>query len=203
MIKTKETGLLAAAFLAVSLLGAQVNAQTRKPDAWITAKVKSTLAAKKNVKAFGTNVDTREGVVTLRGEVETSAEKDLAGRYVREIEGVRSVNNYLKVRGDAGVENRDDDARDAAEDAGERIEGAGDRAVNAIGDAALTGRVKSALAGNRSTRAFGTDVDSKNGRVTLTGTVGSDAERDLAEKVVRGVKGVESVDNRLEVRSGR
>ncbi len=200
MIKSKETGLLAAAFLAMSLLGAQVNAESRKPDAWITAKVKSTLAAKKNVKAFGTNVDTRGGVVTLRGEVETQAEKDLAGRYVREVEGVRSVNNYLEVRGDADVE---DKADEAAEDAGDNIEGAGDRAIGAIGNAALTSRVKSALAAHRSTKGFGTDVDSRNGRVTLSGTVNSDAERDLAEKVARGVEGVKSVDNRLEVREGR
>lgn len=200
-MRTKRITLLAA--LAAALLAGGV-AEAARPDSWITAKVKSKLAAAKDVGAFGTNVDTRDGVVTLRGEVETEAEKSLAGRYAREIEGVRRVDNQLVVRGmpdreDAGAMDRDDAATD---DSREQVQqkGWGDRALGGIDDAAITARVKSALAGTRGTRALKTNVDTKEGIVTLTGTARSESEKELAEEVAKGVNGVREVDNRIRVR---
>lgn len=200
-MRTKRITLLAA--LAAALLAGGV-AEAARPDSWITAKVKSKLAAAKDVGAFGTNVDTRDGVVTLRGEVDTEAEKTLAGRYAREIEGVRRVDNQLVVRGmpdreDTGVFDRDDAASD---DTREQVpqRGWGDRALGGIDDAAITARVKSALAGTRGTRALKTNVDTKQGTVTLTGTARSESEKELAEEVAKGVNGVREVDNQIQVR---
>lgn len=220
MRKNESMTVLAAA-LALCLAGAGA-AQAAKPDAWITAKVKSALAAHKNVSAIHTDVDTDNGVVTLKGTAKSTAEKELAARYARKVEGVRSVNNEIVVKGDGyrtdaddRVEGSGDRAVDrvegsgdrgmdttehAADRAGNRAEGAGDRAVNYMGDAALTGKVKSALAAHRGTSAIHTDVDTERGHVTLSGTAASSAERDLAEKVVRDVKGVKSVDNDIKVR---
>lgn len=179
------------AVVCILLLAAGVGAKEgRKPDSWITTKVKATLATHKNVNAIGTNVDTKNGVVTLKGEVKTLAEKDLAARYAREVEGVRSVNNMLMIKGE---ERADVDSRESGE-------GVGDAALNNMGDAALTGRVKAALAAQRATSAIRTNVDTERGAVTLRGTAKSGAERDLAEKVVRDVKGVRSVENRIEVK---
>ena len=42
-------------------------------------------------------------------------------------------------------------------------------------------------------------AESRNGDVTLSGTVNSRAERALAERVARGINGVSSVNNRLTV----
>jgi osmotically-inducible protein OsmY len=198
----REIKCLAVAALAL-FLAANAGAKGRS-DAWITTKVKATLAGHKNVSAVGTNVDTKNGVVTLSGEVDTQAEKELAGRYVREVDGVRSVNNRLVVKGDgdrddSGIfDDRDDRDDDAARDSSQ--EGIGDRALGKIGDAALTSRVKAALAGNRGTSAIRTNVDTERGAVTLHGTAKSESERDLAEKLVKDVEGVRSVDNRIEVR---
>jgi hyperosmotically inducible protein len=216
------------AVLALSLAGA--GAAQAKSDAWITTKVKSSLATHKNVSAFKTNVDTKDGVVTLRGTARTASEKELAARYAREVDGVRQVNNLIEIKGEtdrgdykaedraredsrfegAGdraldrTENAADRAADktenAADRAGDRAEGLGDEAVNSVGDAALTTRVKASLAGHKGVSAIHTDVDSDRGHVRLTGTADSAAERDLAEKVVRGVRGVKSVDNDIKVR---
>ena len=201
-MRAKRITLLAT--LAAALLSAGV-AEAAKPDSWITAKVKSRLAAAKDVGAFGTNVDTRDGVVTLRGEVDTDAEKTLAGRYAGAIEGVKRVDNQLVVRGnpereDTGVFDREGE-RDEG-DPRDRVEskGWGDKALGGIDDAAVTARVKSALAGTRGTKALKTNVTTREGEVTLTGTVRSESERELAEEVAKGVNGVRSVDNQLKVR---
>ncbi len=184
-MKNNSTTLTAAVCMLCLAVGAGAK-DSRKPDGWITTKVKSTLATHKNVSAVGTHVETKNGIVTLHGEVDTLAEKDLTGRYVSEVEGVRSVNNRLVVKGDEADRHPE--------------EGAGTTVVNNIGDAMLTGKVKAALAGHRATSAFNTDVDTERGAVTLHGTADSAAERDLAEKVVRDVKGVRSVDNQIEVK---
>src|ERR1700719_1968454 len=43
-------------------------------------------------------------------------------------------------------------------------------------------------------------IQSQNGVVTLTGTVADESHKSLAEDTVKGLPGVQSVDNRLEVK---
>lgn len=68
-------------------------------DAFITASVKIALAVKPGVAATDINVDTDQGVVTLRGEVGTEAERQLAVMVAEDIESVTEVVSELKVRG--------------------------------------------------------------------------------------------------------
>ena len=68
-------------------------------DATITASVKLALAFKPGVSAIGINVDTHRGVVTLRGEVGTEAERQLAAMVAEDCSNVRQVVNELRVRG--------------------------------------------------------------------------------------------------------
>jgi hyperosmotically inducible periplasmic protein len=68
-------------------------------DAAITASVKLSLAFAPGVAATGINVDTDGGVVTLRGEVGTEAERQLAAKVAEDAANVRQVVNELTVRG--------------------------------------------------------------------------------------------------------
>ncbi len=145
----------------------------RRPDAWITAKVKSALMYQPSVSGLGTNVDTKNGVVTLRGEAENEAQKDLATEYASAIEGVKRVNNMMTVKGEKS---------------------------SFIDDAAITARVKSALLSRSSTSAFQTGVETRDGVVTLSGRAANEAEKELAERLARDVSGVKEVRNNLTVR---
>ena len=53
---------------------AQVN------DAWITMKTKIELMTTKDLHTSGLNVDTKDGVVTLQGKVESDAERQKPNR---------------------------------------------------------------------------------------------------------------------------
>ena len=66
-------------------------------DAWITTKVKTDLLATEGVSGTAINVDTRNGVVTLRGSVKSQAEADKAVSVAKGIKGVTSVTSELKV----------------------------------------------------------------------------------------------------------
>lgn len=68
-------------------------------DSWITTKVKSMLVADELVKAREINVTTDNGVVTLAGLLNSSAERSRAVKIASETKGVKRVNTTaLKVQ---------------------------------------------------------------------------------------------------------
>jgi osmotically-inducible protein OsmY len=144
----------------------------KHPDSWITAKVKSSLLYHTSVSGLKTEVETKDGVVTLRGEAENQAQRELASEYANGIEGVRRVDNQMTIKGER---------------------------ASMFDDASITAQVKAALMSRRSTSAFQTGVKTRNGIVTLTGTAGNEAEKELAERLARGVSGVKDVDNAMKV----
>jgi osmotically-inducible protein OsmY len=73
---------------------------TALSDAAITAKVKSKLLANSEVSALKVNVDTKDSVVTLKGEVDDDAKRDLVYYITRNTEGVKGVNNNLAINDD-------------------------------------------------------------------------------------------------------
>lgn len=68
-------------------------------DAGLTASIKLSLAFGRGVKASHITVDTDRGTVTLGGEVDSEAERQLAARIARDTEGVKHVVNRIQVRG--------------------------------------------------------------------------------------------------------
>jgi hyperosmotically inducible protein len=67
-------------------------------DAMITTKVKAELAKDKTVSATKINVDTDKGVVTLRGTAKSKAEAEKAVTLAKNVEGVSTVKNEVKVQ---------------------------------------------------------------------------------------------------------
>ena len=66
-------------------------------DAGITTAVKSKFLADTDISGLRIDVDTKNGVVTLNGDVRTAAEKQRALQMARDTEGVKSVVDNLKV----------------------------------------------------------------------------------------------------------
>lgn len=180
----KKFALIAAA---VSVMFAA--AGCGKTDAGITTAVKARLAADDTVKAYQINLDTKNGVVTLSGAVETRAAKDQAVRLARETEGVTDVADNLTVNAAATLGER---TEEAAREAGKDI-------ANATADAGVTAAVKTKLLADTMVRGLKIDVDTRGGVVTLSGTVRSAAERERAVAVARGTEGVKDVVDKLVI----
>jgi osmotically-inducible protein OsmY len=68
-------------------------------------------------------------------------------------------------------------------------------------DPGITTKVKSKLAADEVVSASKIDVTTRDKVVTLSGTVGSDAERERAVQLARQTEGVANVENRLMVRN--
>lgn len=66
-------------------------------DAVITTKVKGAFVADSALSALDIAVETNNGTVTLTGTVGTEAEVEQAARVARDVEGVKQVQNDIKV----------------------------------------------------------------------------------------------------------
>lgn len=75
------------------------------------------------------------------------------------------------------------------------------QAEDKLEDAAITAKVKAAMIGEPGLKALQINVDTANGVVTLTGAVDTPQSLDRATQVAQAVRGVKSVDNRLNVKS--
>ena len=69
-----------------------------------------------------------------------------------------------------------------------------------IEDSVITTKVKAKLIQDDTTKARHINVTTKNGMVTLMGTVDTEMERDQAALNAQKIEGVVSVDNKLNVK---
>ncbi len=99
-MKTIANAIMAAVFAAfiVSSAGAAESAEKAVSDSWITTKVKSELAADKDVAATHIHVKTVDGVVTLSGSSKNQDSIDHAVQDAQKVKGVKSVVNNLEVK---------------------------------------------------------------------------------------------------------
>ncbi len=66
-------------------------------DMWLWTKVRAALLATDDLRESTINVDVANDVVTLRGTVGTKAQKDMAAKVAKDVEGVKEVKDTLKV----------------------------------------------------------------------------------------------------------
>ncbi len=151
-------------------------------DTWLSAKVKFTLLFHRNVSGGNTNVDAKDGIVTLRGEAGSQAQKELTTEYAKDVEGVKDVKNEMTVR--------------TASKAGEKTP---KTMSENIDDASITAQVKMTLLSHRSTSVLRTTVTTNRGVVTVGGKARNAAEKDLVTKLVSDIHGVKNVNNRMTV----
>jgi osmotically-inducible protein OsmY len=91
--------------------------------------------------------------------------------------------------------------RMSMEQAKEKAKHAGAEAKRATRNAALTGKVKSALAADVGLKTVKIDVDSAEGVVTLKGRVDSADTKQRAEATAKKVSGVTEVHNELHAKN--
>jgi osmotically-inducible protein OsmY len=175
-----------AAFLGAFLLLVAALALACAPtsDAALTAAVKTKMAADTGVPAMRIEVDTKNRVVTLTGNLDSQAQKDLAIQIARNTNGVVDVVDMIAVRTSAET----GDAPDPSRTLGERID-----------DASITMAVKDKLLDDPQVKGLRIDVDTRDGIVYLTGIVRTSAEKSRAVQLARETQHVRDVQENITV----
>ena len=148
-------------------------------DAWFREKVKAALRFRRSTGAGVTEVDVKDGIVTLRGVAASQSQKELAGEYAGNIEGIKGLSNEMTVAPAPGQKPRTTSEK--------------------IDDISVSALVRMALQLHRSTSGLQVAVATKLGVVTAGGRAASAAEKDLVTRLIRDVNGVKKVKNRMTV----
>lgn len=171
-----------AASLVVLVAGLSLAMSCGSPDMGITATVKTKFAADDVVKASQIEVATRNGVVTLTGNVDSENAKNRAIELARNTAGVVNVVDMISARTASGG----GDAPEPERTVGETFD-----------DAGITMSVKSRLLEDPLVKGLRIDVDTRDGVVFLTGSVSSDAEKEKAVQLAKDTKGVRDVQSNM------
>jgi hyperosmotically inducible protein len=177
---------------------AQPQAQERKgnpiTDGWITMKIHSQFVPEDALEDSDIDVDTNAGVVTLTGTVATEAGRTRAVAIAKATDGVKGVNDKLRVAPERGT-----DVTAAARQAGKEAAGAAKSAGRKITDGWITSKIYAQFLTENALEDSDIDVDVTKGAVTLSGTVRSEAGRQRAVAVAKATDGVKSVKDSLKV----
>jgi hyperosmotically inducible protein len=183
-------------------------------DSWITMKVHSQFVPEDALEGSDIDVETNTGVVTLTGTVVTDAGRARAVAIAKATDGVKSVNDKLRV---APAEAAMGSAREAGRAAGEATRDAGRAAGEAAREAGRATRDAAGTSGRMITDGWikskiysqfitedalddaDIDVDITKGAVTLNGAVPTEAARARAASIAKATDGVKSVTNNLKI----
>lgn len=156
-----------------------------KNDTWLAMRLETAYLFNPHLNNLSIDTEVKNGNVMLSGTVRSDIDRDLAEEIARSLDGVKTVGNALEVR--------EDTEQPALADSDTGF-------LQKVKDATTTAQVKTRLIGNGNISAGKIDVDTENNVVRLSGEVGSDTERQLAEFIAKNTAGVQSVANELEIR---
>lgn len=149
---------------------------TEVDDTVLTTQVKAALLADPDVKSFDFKVETRKGDVQLSGFVDSQAQVDRALEITRAVPGIGAIENNVSLKG-------------VPRTVGKQID-----------DGIVTTEVKGALLADVAVKSFDIAVVTRQGEVQLSGFVDNAGQMERAMGVARGVTGVQSVSNRMNIK---
>ncbi len=160
--------IAAACCVLMSVVLTVFGAKNQIADSDITNAVETNLLFEEGVSSHLIDVSTNNGVVTLSGTVSNILEKDRAVDVTEHVKGVRSIVDKVEVRPVVRP------------------------------DYEIEQDILSSLAMDPATEVFEVSVKVDEAVVRLTGEVDSYAEKILAEKVAKRVRGVQQVINEID-----
>ena len=132
-------------------------------------------------------------------------ERDAQGDTRIQVDGEKVDENFEQA--ERNFEEAGRELKEGAQDLGAAVERGAERVEAEVGpvvrevmdDAAVTAKVKAMLVADPEVRALHIDVDTLDGRVTLSGKVASEDQKAEAEKLASLTEGVKEVLNLIQV----
>jgi hyperosmotically inducible periplasmic protein len=171
---------------------AAARAGDKLADGWLTTRIQAQYFADDQIKARYIDVKTSDGVVTVKGFVETPAAHDRALQIARSTNGVKQVNDEILI----GQSPKTFESPRAVATGGELPVGS---TAAPIDDSRVTSSIQARFFLDPTVKARQIEVTSQNGVVTLNGEVASEAERGQALTLARNGAGVQRVEDNLTV----
>ena len=163
---------LALVVAAAAVLISSAPLRASETDDRIESSFKKTYVYKTYLKDEHIKISSKDGAVTLSGDVYNETHKPMAQDTAAALPGVTSVDNRITVVGDQPAESS---------------------------DTWISMKVKAALLYRRNVSGTKTEVYVKEGMVTLKGVAANQAQKDLTTEYAKDIDGVKSVQNEIVV----
>ncbi|MBA8667534.1 BON domain-containing protein [Holosporaceae bacterium 'Namur'] len=150
--------------------------KTAVSDSAITASIKSEFLADSAINGLSIHVETKNGVVTLTGNVPSEDMKNRAISIAQNRDGVKKVNSKLKVTGEKHP------------------------VKTAVSDSAITASIKRDFLADSAINGLSIHVETSNGVVVLTGDVPNGDMKARAESIAQSKDGVKQVVSKLRIK---
>lgn len=151
----------------------------RLEDATLGAVIRARLLWSSQTQGLPIEVDSRAGVVTLRGRVTSAEAKQMAGSVAASTDGVYLVNNLISLGVSDPAQAREQAAAAAAE---------------VQSDAWINDKVQTSFLYSRNLDGPNIKVATQEGVVRLSGEVMSNEQKTIAQEIARQIRGVRGVD---------
>lgn len=151
----------------------------RLEDATLGAVIRARLLWSSQTQGLPIEVDSRAGVVTLRGRVTIAEAKQMAGSVAASTDGVYLVNNLISLGVSDPAQAREQAAAAAAE---------------VQSDAWINDKVQTSFLYSRNLDGPNIKVATQEGVVRLSGEVMSNEQKTIAQEIARQIRGVRGVD---------
>lgn len=200
----KRVLILVPIFMAFAMFFIAANATSLpdNSDDKIAESIKQNFKADEKLSGANIDVHVDKGVVTLKGKALGTAEANRAVAIAKAVPGVVRVDSKIEIDRtitNEDVENTLEKREEALEEQREKNEPK--RSLGTvIDDATITTAIKLKFAKDDLVRAYKIDVDTKDGMVTLTGTVKSDQEAKRAIALAESEEGVKRVSSVLQIK---
>jgi len=194
--EVKQTASDAAATLKVE----SANARDQLADVWLSTKIHSKFVADRDIKASDLSVSSKDGVVTLKGQVLNQPMRDLAVAIAKNTDGVTQVVDRLSVQtaGPFAPARAQHSATPGAVATTGTIDSTAG-VTRGSDDLRITSNIQSKYFLDDRIKGRHINVTSDAGVVTLNGVVGDETERAEALLLARTTEGVRRVEDSLTV----
>ena len=155
-----------------ALVGSSTPLRASETDDRVESSFKKTYIYKTYLKDEHIKISSKDGAVTLSGDVYNATHKPMAQDTAAALPGVTSVDNRITVVGDQPAESS---------------------------DTWISMKVKAALLYRRNVSGTKTEVYVKDGMVTLKGVAANQAQKDLTTEYAKDIDGVKGVENEIVV----
>jgi len=163
---------LALVAVVAALVGSSTPVRASETDDRIESSFKKSYVYKTYLKDEHIKISSKDGAVTLSGDVYNETHKPMAQDTAEALPGVTSVDNRIEIKGDQPAESS---------------------------DTWISMKVKAALLYRRNVSGTKTEVYVKDGVVTLKGVAANQAQKDLTTEYAKDIDGVKSVENEIVV----
>ena len=175
---------------------AATQAGEKLADSWLTSKIQAQFFADDDIKSRYINVGSRDGVVTLKGFVESDDARRQVLEITRNTDGVKQIDDHQLLVGRPAHESFDSAA---ATSLPEPVATSGLAPAPGTSDSTTMTMIQAKYFMDPAIKARNIDIQVANGVVTLKGSVGSETERQQALLLARSAAGVQRVEDYLTV----